>query len=263
MSIREVLTLRANGRKRSYNRNLGIAFGAAIALHALLIGTYIFALNVGEAAEDSTSPIDPPITICIGWDVNITSAKDIIAPSSGKVGESVSTSTGTGGTPDRAGEPIPVPDALISPELPEFATVKNIGVAFPNHGDSTGSPVEPSGGISVKSEDPITITAKSKEPDMFEFVPVEKEPGFDMAALQGRLRYPAIARDNNIEGQVVVRVLVDKTGHPVKFAVQHSDNKLLEKAAAEAVMNTTFTPAIQNQNPVQLWISIPVTFQLN
>ncbi len=265
MSVTEALSLGAFELRRVYNRNLGIAFGVAVGLHLLLVGMYMFGLNIGKAGDSTKkAPISTSVTL-----TNIDApppAEDIPPPPPPPMipPELMSASGGGGGVAARAGAPIPVPDALITPDMQDFATTEEISVAVPEGGDGTGFGIGDGDGLgAIEIETPVQVEQKEKEPDMFEFVPVEKEPGFDLGALQRRVKYPPIARDNGIEGQVVVRVLIDKTGRPVKSAVQHSDNKLLEQAAVEAVMNTTFTPAIQNQNPVQLWISIPVTFQLN
>ncbi len=60
-----------------------------------------------------------------------------------------------------------------------------------------------------------------------------------------------------------VRALVDKNGRVSRTIVEQSDNKALEDAAVEAVKATPFKPAIQNKNPVVMWVTIPVRFALN
>jgi protein TonB len=96
-----------------------------------------------------------------------------------------------------------------------------------------------------------------------EFVPVEVDPSFDMEELVARLKYPEEARKNNIEGKVIVMVYISKEGKPVKTRITQSDNPLLEEAAINAIMQTTFTPAIQRGKPVGVWLAIPITFALN
>jgi TonB family protein len=100
------------------------------------------------------------------------------------------------------------------------------------------------------------------EPEPGEFVQVDVDPGFDQQEFGQRIRYPEEARRKNIEGKVVVRVLIDKTGRPVRSLIDMSDNELLTEAARNVVMATRFTPAMQNGKPVPVWISIPITFKL-
>jgi len=61
---------------------------------------------------------------------------------------------------------------------------------------------------------------------------------------------------------VIVRVLVDRAGKPVRSVVQYSDSQMLDQAAKNAVMKSVFTPAIQNGQPISCWVSIPITFKL-
>jgi protein TonB len=82
--------------------------------------------------------------------------------------------------------------------------------------------------------------------------------------LQKIVKYPDLARRAGVEGTVYVKVLIGKDGKPKKTLIEHSDNELLNKAAQEAVMKYRgFTPGIQNGNPIQMWISIPIEFRLN
>ena len=87
-------------------------------------------------------------------------------------------------------------------------------------------------------------------------------PGFDFADLQRRVRYPDMARRNGIEGQVLVAALVGRDGSVEKTQVISSDNEILNSAALAAVRETVFTPAIQNQSPVRVWVRIPISFKL-
>jgi protein TonB len=83
-----------------------------------------------------------------------------------------------------------------------------------------------------------------------------------MNELRRRLEYPELARRAGIQGKVYVRVLVGTDGKPKRYIVEHSDNELLTEAAVKAVMSATFTPAIQNGQPIAVWVSIPIDFRL-
>jgi TonB family protein len=117
-------------------------------------------------------------------------------------------------------------------------------------------------GILGLASDEVKIEVRDEEvvPDMYEFIPVEKEPYIDIKDLQRRVEYPEIARRANVQGKVLVRVLVGKNGVPVKSIVESSDSDLLDSAATRAIMKSVFTPALQNSQPVTCWVSIPVVF---
>jgi TonB family protein len=105
-------------------------------------------------------------------------------------------------------------------------------------------------------------TAEEKFPAPDDFVAVEKAPTVDLQELSQKIVYPDIARRSFIEGRVLIQVLIDKTGKPLKNIVLQSANPLLDSAAINAVMFSTYTPAIQSGNPIACWIAIPVTFKL-
>ncbi|MBL7993460.1 MAG: energy transducer TonB, partial [Candidatus Kapabacteria bacterium] len=44
--------------------------------------------------------------------------------------------------------------------------------------------------------------------------------------------------------------------------VESTDSDLLNDAAIKAVMSSVFTPAIQNNQPIDCWVSIPIVFRL-
>lgn len=158
----------------------------------------------------------------------------------------------------RAGVPVPVPDADLAPDVKDFANVDEISRA-----SSEGGNGEDFGGFAdnIKTDENLNVK-KEEEPDPDDFIPVEKEPYVDLAALQKKVQYPEMAKRAQIEGRVTIRVLVGKDGKPKKFRIDDSDNDILNKAASDAVMSSTFPPGIQNGSPVECWVSIPITFKL-
>ncbi len=162
----------------------------------------------------------------------------------------------------RAGTPVPVPDAEITPDMQDFATIDVMSRASSEGGDGVDL-----GGfadnIDFDAKD-IKVQAPVEEPDPDEFIAVEEEANLDLPSLQKVVKYPDLARRAGVEGTVYVKVLIGKDGKPKKTLIEHSDNELLNKAAQEAVMKYRgYTPGIQNGNPIQMWISIPIEFRLN
>jgi protein TonB len=162
----------------------------------------------------------------------------------------------------RAGTPVPVPDAQVSPDVQEFATIDVMSRASAEGGsgiDLGGM----SSNINFDANAKVDVKVKEKEPEPDEFIPVEKEPTVDYARLQSLVVYPDLAKRAGIEGRVVLRVLVDKDGSVRKLFIEASENELLNQAALDAVKAYgRFKPAIQNQEPIMCWISIPIQFRL-
>jgi TonB family protein len=118
-------------------------------------------------------------------------------------------------------------------------------------------------GIFATSACSISITdVKHDTPDAYDFVPVEKEPYIDLKLLQAAIIYPSEARRLGIEGKVNVRVLIGKSGIPKNYVVESADSPLLIAEAVRVVMNATYSPAIQNNQPIDCWVSISVVFKL-
>ncbi len=161
----------------------------------------------------------------------------------------------------RAGTPVPVPEADLKEDLKEFAAMDELGRASAEGGDGVDL-----GGFASNidfDQTEVKVEVREEEPAPDEFIPVEKEPGVDLAKLQQKIEYPDLARRAGIEGKVIVRVLVGKNGKAKKSFVEYSDSELLNEAAINAIKSYgTFTPAIQNGQPVTCWVSIPITFTL-
>lgn len=155
----------------------------------------------------------------------------------------------------RAGTPVPVPDALVAPDVKDFANVDEISRASTTGGDGTDT-----GYLGLASE--VSEEVREEEADPYAFVPVEKEPYIDIKDLQRKVVYPDLAKRAGIEGKVNIRVLVGKNGVPKKHIIESTDSDLLNDAAIKAVMSSVFTPAIQNNQPIDCWVSIPIVFRL-
>ncbi len=74
--------------------------------------------------------------------------------------------------------------------------------------------------------------------------------------------YPDIARKAGLTGKVFVTALVNKLGK-VEEIGKISGPEVFHKSAKEAALRWEFEPAIQNDKPVKVWVSLPFTYQLN
>ncbi len=78
-------------------------------------------------------------------------------------------------------------------------------------------------------------------------------------------KYPEMARQAGIEGHVWVQIYVDAEGNVIKAEIQKPSgaNAGFEEAALAAAWGRIYRPAMQNDQPVGVWISYKVTFKLH
>lgn len=265
MSIPETIRYGAAELKRIYNRNLGMALGISVGFHLALIGLYVFSLNIGKADSDRKAAPVGQIKLTNLAPPPVEDNAPPPPPPPMVPPQLISSSGAGGGVASRAGTPVAIPDALLAPDVKDFAATTEISVATPEGGDGTGFGNNPDGtGLGpINVDQPVNVEKKEEMPAPDEFIAVEEDPKYDATELQRRIKYPEMARRNSIEGNVTVRALVDKNGRVVDTRIDDSDHKALEEAAIDAVKKTPFTPAIQNKMPVAVWIQIPVVFRLN
>lgn len=76
--------------------------------------------------------------------------------------------------------------------------------------------------------------------------------------------YPRRAQQLEQEGEALVRVKIDPSGHPAEVIVMKSSGYvLLDHAAIKAVSGWQFEPERRGGKPVVAWAQIPVRFVLN
>ena len=122
---------------------------------------------------------------------------------------------------------------------------------------ATGVPDGVEDGVGVGSPDGVI---DGDRPDPGEFIAVERNPVLVESPVP---IYPELARMAQIEGTVMVRALVGKDGKVKEAFVLKRGNDLLDKAALDAVASYVFLPAMQNQRPVMVWVTIPFRFALH
>ncbi len=75
--------------------------------------------------------------------------------------------------------------------------------------------------------------------------------------------YPKLLRDAGIGGTVNVWVFIDTQGIVKNAQVQKgSGNKALDEAALTSAREFTFTPALNRDKRVPVWVAIPITFSV-
>ena len=143
--------------------------------------------------------------------------------------------------------PVPVPDvppppdaAVSTPAMPGAATGEPsvgdaTGIELPAADESLPGPND----VAFVDEYPVPITMVKPE-------------------------YPELAREAGVEGTVTVRALVGKDGRVREaFAEASRSVALLDGAAIDAVKHWVFKPALTHNQPVPVWVSIPMRFTLH
>lgn len=74
-------------------------------------------------------------------------------------------------------------------------------------------------------------------------------------------QYPQEAKDNRVQGDVVLRILIDKQGNVIK-AKPMSGTPSLTGAAVDAMMQWKFKPYLLNGEPVQVESVFTIRFRL-
>jgi len=108
-------------------------------------------------------------------------------------------------------------------------------------------------------------TDKQRVYDVIDVMP--QFPGGDKMLLQyigKNLKYPLIAMQKGIQGQVITRFVVNKSGKVENPEIVRGVDPNLD-AAAIKVINTLpdFTPGEQNGKKVAVWYTLPITFKLD
>ena len=129
--------------------------------------------------------------------------------------------------------------------------------------------------VEVKNEEYIEAVEDVKEEVQEEeaepapFVVVEEMPMFpggDPALLQyiaDHTNYPEVAKENNIQGKVIVRFCVTSKGGVNQVSVLKSVDPELDAEAIRVVSSLpAFKPGKQGGKPVPVWYMVPITFTL-
>lgn len=241
----ETIALKKNGGvygafelKKLYPRNYAIGVAVATLLHLLLVASYYIYQEITREDLDNApmvgrvlkySDLGPPPSIANEAPPQISVAGPVAPPT--------------------VGVPVPVPDEQAPPEATIATQQEMSQQVAPALGNDIGGQAQITQDIKIESEDP----------GMDAFVAVEKYPEMVVSV---KPEYPEIAKRAGITGRVFVKVLVDKEGRPKRAVVIKTDSDLFNDAAIAAAMKSAFTPALQNNHPIAVWIVLPYKFQL-
>ncbi len=128
--------------------------------------------------------------------------------------------------------------------------------------------------VEVKNEEVVEAPevkeeVKEAEPEPEPFVVVEEMPMFPggdaelLNYIAKNTVYPEVAKENNIQGKVIVRFCVTSKGGVSQVSILKGVDPELDKEAIR-VVNTlpAFKPGKQGGKPVPVWYMVPITFTL-
>jgi protein TonB len=98
------------------------------------------------------------------------------------------------------------------------------------------------------------------------FTPFTVAPALqNLAEVQRALtrEYPTVLRDSGIGGRVTVWFFIDEQGRVQQTRINESSGyEALDQAALNVAEVYRFSPALNRENRVQVWVSLPITFQV-
>lgn len=228
--LSERIPIGAQDLKQNAQRIMRRALLIAYALHLGGIGIYVAssfykpadeAVYTGRVIRMTTLPPPPPLSGAPP-PPNLTVPTEIAKPT--------------------IGTPVPVPDA----QAPEqtFMTQQELAQSI--------APVP----FGSSGKDSLVIAPADDLPGEGEFVYYEDEP---VAVTTVQPVYPEFARDAQIQGKVILHVLVGKDGRVKNVKVMRGVTGLND-AAVDAIRRWVFKPALSNNKPVAVWVEVPIDF---
>ncbi len=101
------------------------------------------------------------------------------------------------------------------------------------------------------------------------FTAVEQMPQFPggegelLKYISTHIKYPTMAAENNIQGRVVVKFVVQKDGKVGEVVVLRGKDPDLDKEAVRVVKTLpNFIPGKMNGQAVSVWYTLPINFKL-
>mgnify|MGYP001825188872 CR=1 FL=1 len=151
----------------------------------------------------------------------------------------------------------PPPEAIARPATPVIASAdidEDITIAPTTFEDNPVEELPP----------PPTEVATTDISAAPVFTPMTVRPGVKNRAEVSRAmerEYPPLLRDAGIGGTVNVWFFIDEEGRVINRLVQESSgHKALDDAALKVADIIEFTPALNREKRVKVWISLPILF---
>jgi len=162
--------------------------------------------------------------------------------------------------------PIVKPDNEVREKDPP--TEKQLEVADPGQKEQKGDP-----NAQVRIDEPVgnadiaQVTEAGDGDKIFNAVEIQPTfPGGEAAFgkfLTDHIRYPAVAKENNVTGRVFVQFVVERDGSLTDLKILRDPGSGLGDEALRVLkISPHWKPGIQNGKPVRVQFTVPVNFSL-
>ena len=231
--------------RKNYQRNVARALIASVIFFTLCISApVIVRLITGSIADLNTKPVEVEVTLTEPPPIDDKEPPPPPPPPPPPTIETVKF------TP-----PVVVDRPIEEEQPPPQEKLNDVVISTETHEGEEGG-TEP---LPVVVEDPDAGKVFTYVEEMPSF------PGGDAARQQFLLKnvkYPAMAREANIEGTVYIGFVVDKDGHLKDFEIKRGVNGLSDEALRVAKMMPAWTVGKQNGRGVQVSMVMPIKFTL-
>ena len=159
-------------------------------------------------------------------------------------------------------QPVPKNDAEVIEELPTMEELSQVAIGTEDI-EGIDSVI-----VDANQSDVEVISEPVKPPqEVFSFAEVMPEylGGQEKFRkyLGENLKYPALAKENRIEGRVFVSFIVEVDGSITNVQVVRSVHPILDEEAKRVIEGMpNWQPGMQNNRPVRVTFTIPVVFDL-
>lgn len=228
--------------KRSYQKNMFMGTLATVALVVVIIFVgWLYKIITYDEIGEPTNVIHIKTIADLGAPPSLSAKPPQIDISKPKVAA------------PKVGIPTPVADDEVVDE--------DIVIASQDELQEINAPVFSSDG-GDGSELVIDVNPEDYMPAPEDFIPHEEEP---QLISQVEPEYPRLAREGGFTANVLLQAYVDANGDVKKVQIVRCTRPGMgfEEAASKAFYDWKWRPAIQNGNPIGVWISYTVEFVMN
>jgi TonB family protein len=153
-----------------------------------------------------------------------------------------------------------------SPELVDYQEVADT-TAPPLPDAPSGGPVAPSGAYPDYVDSAGGEATLPPDDGTYELSVVDEIPDLlnrDEISESMSHNYPPLLRDAGVTGSVTLRMRVTRTGtvDPASVTVESTSDEMFSESAVRVVKQMRFRPAKLKGQAVPVWVTLPVTFQL-
>lgn len=125
------------------------------------------------------------------------------------------------------------------------------------------------GALKYATAQTVITPAQSDTPDVEDveiFTFVEQMPEFQgdiYGFLAKHIKYPAKAREKEIQGRVLAQFVINEQGEITQIDILRSPDELLSKEAVRVIeLMPAWRPGKQNGKPVNVRYTLPIVFKL-